>query len=122
MAQVMPGATTNITVQVPDNAPPGTLVQFTAPNGQPVQVQIPPGLAPGAQFQIAVPAAPQAAAPAGPVGPVVLVDHLLVAMCCKPPGYAFAGHVSGRRPCSLVSLAATRTPAMRFDTHRSRTT
>ena len=121
MAQVMPSATTNITVQVPEGAPPGTMVQFTAPNGQPVQVQIPPGLGPGQQFQIAVPAAPQMQ-PAAPAGPVVLVDHLLVAMCCKPPGYAFAGHVSGRRPCSLVSLAATRTPAMRFDTHRSRTT
>ena len=92
MAQVMP-ATTNITVQVPDNAPPGTMVQFTAPNGQPVQVQIPPGLGPGQQFQIAVPAA-QPAAPAGPVGPVVLVDHLLVATCGRPPGYAFAGFVA----------------------------
>ena len=93
MAQVMPGATTNITVQVPDGAPPGTMVQFTAPNGQPVQVQIPPGLGPGAQFQIAVPAAPQMQ-PAAPAGAVVLVDHLLVANCCKPPGYAFAGHVA----------------------------
>ena len=49
-----PSATTNITVQVPEGAPPGTMVQFTAPNGQPVQVQIPPGLGPGAHFQIAV--------------------------------------------------------------------
>ena len=98
MAQVMP-STTNITVQVPENAPPGTMVQFTAPNGQPVQVQIPPGLGPGQQFQIAVPAAPQMQ-PAAPAGAVVLVDHLLVAMCCKPPGYAFAGYVAdddGRR-------------------------
>ena len=54
MAQVMPSAMTNLTVQVPEGAPPGTLVQFTAPNGQPVQVQIPPGLGPGAQFTIAV--------------------------------------------------------------------
>ena len=52
MAQVMP-ATTNITVQVPENAPPGTMVQFTAPNGQPVQAQIPQGLGPGAQVTIA---------------------------------------------------------------------
>ena len=56
MAQVAPELMT-FTVQVPDNAPPGALVQFTAPNGQSVQAQIPPGLGPGAQFTIAVPAA-----------------------------------------------------------------
>ena len=86
MAQVMPAtasAMTQMTVQVPEGAPPGTMVQLTAPNGQPVQVQIPPGLGPGQQFTIAVPAA-QPAAPAGPVGPVVLVDHLLVATCGRP--------------------------------------
>ena len=56
MAQVMaaPSAMTNMTVQVPEGAPPGTMVQLTAPNGQPVQVQIPPGLGPGQQFTIAV--------------------------------------------------------------------
>ena len=43
----------NLTVQVPAGAPPGALVQFTAPNGQPVQAQIPQGLGPGAQFTIA---------------------------------------------------------------------
>ena len=58
MAQVAPELMT-FTVQVPDNAPPGALVQFTAPNGQSVQAQIPPGLGPGAQFTIAVPAAVQ---------------------------------------------------------------
>ena len=36
----------NLTVQVPAGAPPGALVQFTAPNGQPVQAQIPQGLGP----------------------------------------------------------------------------
>ena len=61
MAQVAPEASAmmTFTVQVPDNAPPGALVQFTAPNGQSVQAQIPPGLGPGAQFTIAVPAAVQ---------------------------------------------------------------
>ena len=43
----------NLTVQVPAGAPPGALVQFTAPNGQPVQAQIPQGLGPGAQVTIA---------------------------------------------------------------------
>ena len=43
----------NLTVQVPAGAPPGALVQFTAPNGQPVQAQIPQGLGPGAQLTIA---------------------------------------------------------------------
>ena len=82
MAQVMPAtasAMTQMTVQVPEGAPPGTMVQLTAPNGQPVQVQIPPGLGPGQQFTIAVPAAaPQMMMPAAPAGPVVLVDHLLL--------------------------------------------
>ena len=88
-------AMTNMTVQVPEGAPPGTMVQLTAPNGQPVQVQIPPGLGPGQQFTIAVPAAaPQMMMPAAPAGPVVLVDHLLVANCGKFPGQAFAGYAA----------------------------
>ena len=95
MAQVMASAMMNLTVQVPAGAPPGALVQFTAPNGQPVQVQIPPGLGPGQQFTIAVPAAaPQMMMPAAPAGPVVLVDHLLVANCGKFPGQAFAGYAA----------------------------
>ena len=43
----------NLMVQVPAGAPPGALVQFTAPNGQPVQAQIPQGLGPGAHCTIA---------------------------------------------------------------------
>jgi hypothetical protein len=99
MAQVMPAtasAMTQMTVQVPEGAPPGTMVQLTAPNGQPVQVQIPPGLGPGQQFTIAVPAAApqQMMMPAAPAGPVVLVDHLLLLTCGKMPGQAFAGYAA----------------------------
>ena len=95
MAQVMAAPSAMMTVQVPEGAPPGTMVQLTAPNGQPVQVQIPPGLGPGQQFTIAVPAAaPQMMMPAAPAGPVVLVDHLLVANCGKFPGQAFAGYAA----------------------------
>jgi hypothetical protein len=110
MASVMHAAPqTMITVQVPDGAPPGTLVQFNDPSGQPIQVQIPPGLGPGAQFTIAVPA-PRAHAPS-PSGPVVLVDHLVTVSCNSRGGaHAFAGYVAddvhgaGARPAFALEL------------------
>ena len=43
-----------ITVQVPDGAVAGAVLQVQAPNGQLVQAQIPPGVAPGGTFTIAV--------------------------------------------------------------------
>ena len=110
MASVMHAAPqTMITVQVPEGAPPGTLVQFNDPSGQPIQVQIPPGLGPGAQFTIAVPA-PRAHAPS-PSGPVVLVEHLVTVSCNSRGGaHAFAGYVAddvhgaGARPAFASEL------------------
>ena len=62
-----------ITLQVPDNAEPGTTVQFSDPNsGQAFQVAVPPGVQPGGTFQVQLappPAASAAAPPAAPAPP-----------------------------------------------------
>ena len=92
-------------------APPGALVQFTAPNGQPVQAQIPQGLGPGAHITIAAfplrgnrqwaarnqwAAQVRAPQPVAPAGPVVLVDHLVYRGACSQQsgGDAFTGYVA----------------------------
>jgi|AntRauMFilla1563_2_1112583.scaffolds.fasta_scaffold177535_1 hypothetical protein len=53
---------------VPAGAQPGQVIQFQAPNGQMLQVQVPAGAPPGGQFGVMVPAdAPASPAPAAQV-------------------------------------------------------
>ena len=59
-----------ITLQVPDNAAPGTTVQFSDPNsGQAFQVAVPPGAEPGGTFQVQLAPPPAASAAAPPPTP-----------------------------------------------------
>ena len=58
------GATTTITVQAPEDATPGALVDFTAPDGRRMNCKVPPGLGPGARFPVAVPQPPPGRTPA----------------------------------------------------------
>ena len=44
-----------ILVTVPAGTPPGATLQVTTPDGQPLMAQVPPGIAPGGQFALAVP-------------------------------------------------------------------
>ena len=44
-----------ILVTVPAGTPPGATLKVTAPGGQPLMAQVPPGIAPGGQFALAVP-------------------------------------------------------------------
>ena len=67
-----------ITLQVPDNAAPGTTVQFSDPNsGQAFQVAVPPGAEPGGTFQVQLAPPPAASAAAPPPAPApVSYTHL----------------------------------------------
>ena len=47
-------------ITVPAGLPPGGTLQVTAPNGQPLMVQVPPGHGPGSTFAVRVPPAPPA--------------------------------------------------------------
>jgi hypothetical protein len=50
-------------VNCPPGSAPGSMVQVQAPNGQQMQVQVPAGVGPGMPFQVQVPAAAPAATP-----------------------------------------------------------
>ena len=52
-------------ITVPAGLSPGGTLQVTAPNGQPIMVQVPPGHGPGSTFAVRVPGPP--APPAQPV-------------------------------------------------------
>jgi hypothetical protein len=54
-SEISTKADVNIQVQVPQNAPPGTVLAVTAPDGRQVQCSVPPGMAPGAVFTVAIP-------------------------------------------------------------------
>ena len=50
----IPGAPTSMTITVPPGVVSGQVLTVTMPNGQVVNVQVPPGCAPGSQFTISV--------------------------------------------------------------------
>lgn len=58
-----------MTVSCPVGTRPGDVLQVTSPTGQVMQVTVPPGVAEGAQFAVALPVMPVAVAQ--PVVPAV---------------------------------------------------
>ena len=60
--QPMPAAAMMYTVQAPPDAVPGKGVTVNTPDGHPIQVTVPPGVAPGGSFQVQAQGAQQYAA------------------------------------------------------------
>ena len=57
-AQVQGGGSMPMAITCPQDAPPGTRLQFNTPQGKPMQVLVPPGVMPGQTFSVSVPTAP----------------------------------------------------------------
>lgn len=66
-AVMQPAAMSSMAVTCPMGSYPGDTIQVNAPNGQLLQVAVPPGVAAGSTFMVQLPAAPVAVAQAVPM-------------------------------------------------------
>ena len=74
-AQPIPQAAQTMLVNIPQNSWPGQSLPVQSPSGVVFMVQVPPGVRPGAQIQVQVPAPAYPSAPPSPPSPPSAEDR-----------------------------------------------
>ena len=91
---------------VPAGAGYGTTLTVQAPNGQMLQVAVPPGTMPGASLTVAMPGAPVAAAPPPMAHAVVEEAPLEGTVVSDPPSYDESAPSGYSQPEAQPALGA----------------